>query len=817
MRYVCIHNHFYQPPRENPWLEAIELQDSAYPYHDWNERVTAECYAPNSAARILDSDNRIVDIVNNYGLISFNFGPTLLSWLETSAPQVYQAVLNADQDSRERFGGHGSALSQAYNHIIMPLANSRDKRTQVIWGIRDFENRFGRKPEGMWLPETAVDLETLDILAQHGIKFTILAPRQAKRVRKIGSRNWRDVSNEQIDPTMVYRLRLPSRRSINLFFYDGPISRGVAFERLLDNGERFAQRLLGAFNEERPWPELVNIATDGETYGHHHRHGEMALTYALQYIRSNQLADVTNYGQYLEQHPPTHEIEIFENSSWSCVHGIERWRSDCGCNAGHAGWNQSWRGPLRAALDWLRDTLAPRFEEKAREFLKDPWAARDEYIGIVLDRHPENVLAFLSRHATRELSESENVTTLKLLELQRHLMLMYTSCGWFFDELSGLETVQVIQYACRALQLSLEVLGNHVEADFLEALAQAKSNIPEHQDGACIYRKFAKPAAVDLEKLAAHYAISSLFKPYDDHARIYCYSVDRADHHNLEAGRMRLGMGRARFLSEITHESEQLIYAALHFGDYNLSCGIRVFQDEEAYQNLLQEIDSAFSKADIPEVLRLIGKEFGSTAYSLKSLFRDDRRAILQQILNTSREDAEAAYRQIYEHHIPLAHFVRDLGVPLPKAISTAVEFALNSRLRQLFSDEKMDLEQGRKFLEEARSAAIALDSTTLEYALRLTIERLFQQFASDSSDPARLQRLEAIIDFARSLPFEVDLWTAQNVWSQVRRNVFDGVSQREQRGDEEARFWLQHFQALGEKLTIRTASRVMTHTQGDH
>jgi alpha-amylase/alpha-mannosidase (GH57 family) len=803
MGYVCIHNHFYQPPRENPWLEAVEQQESAYPYHDWNERVTAECYAPNSASRILDDQSRINDIVNNYSRISFNFGPTLLSWLETSAPQIYQSILTADRESSERYGGHGSALSQAYNHMIMPLANSRDKMTQVIWGIRDFEHRFGRKPEGMWLPETAVDLETLEILAQRGIKFTILAPRQAKRVRKIGGRIWKDVDGERIDPTMVYRLRLPSRRTINLFFYDGPISRGVAFEHLLDNGERFANRLAGAFNEERNWPELVHIATDGETYGHHHRHGEMALTYALEYIRENQLAEIVNYGQYLEEHPPTNEVEIFEDSSWSCVHGIERWRSDCGCNAGHAGWNQAWRGPLRAALDGLRDTLAPRFEEKAREYLKDPWSARDEYIDVVLDRHPESRADFLKRHATRELSDAEQVTVLKLMELQRHLMLMYTSCGWFFDELSGIETVQVIQYACRAVQLSQEVLGNHVEEGFLQALEQAKSNIPEHKDGACIYRKFASPAAVDLGKLAAHYAITSLFKPYAEHARIYCYSVDQIDRQSLEAGRMKLGIGRARFTSEITQESEQFVFAALHFGDHNLHCGTQVFGGDERYQKLVEDVTAAFSKADVPEALRVMDKELGST-YSLKSMFRDDRRTIIQQILNTSLEEAETAYRQIYEHHVPLAHFLRDVGVPLPKAIRTAAEFALNSNLRRTFALEEMDLDQVRKLLEEARAGGISLDGTTLEYKLRLTIERLFEKFAAAPNDSALVERLEAMVEMARSLPFEVLLWTPQNVWLEVRRGAFEERNRRAREGDEESRNWVQHFTSLGEKLTVR-------------
>jgi alpha-amylase/alpha-mannosidase (GH57 family) len=331
-RYVCIHGHFYQPPRENPWLEAIELQDSAYPYHDWNERITAECYGPNAVSRILDSQDRIVRIVNNYARISFNFGPTLLSWMERKAPEVYRAVLDADVESRARYGGHGSALAQGYNHIILPLASLRDKRTQVAWGVADFVHRFGRRPEGMWLPETAVDVESLELLAEHGIEFTVLAPRQARGVRKVGDTAWTDVSGSRVDPSMAYRIPLPSGRSIAAFFYDGPISQGVAFEGLLHRGEQLAHRLLGAFAPARKHAQLAHIATDGETYGHHHRRGEMALAYALHYIETNKLATLTNYGQFLEKFPPTYEATVFDNSSWSCVHGVERWRSDCGCS-----------------------------------------------------------------------------------------------------------------------------------------------------------------------------------------------------------------------------------------------------------------------------------------------------------------------------------------------------------------------------------------------------------------------------------------------------------------------------------------------------
>ena len=516
-RYICIHGHFYQPPRENPWLEEIEIQDSAYPYHDWNEKITAECYAPNSAARNLDKEGRILNIMSNYDRMSFNFGSTLLSWLEKNDQETYQAILDADRQSMEWRSGHGNAFAQVYNHIIMPLANKRDKRTQILWGIKDFEYRFKHFPEGMWLAETAVDIETLDLLAEYGINFTILSPRQAAKVRRIGTGKWRDVSNARIDPSRAYLYRLPSGRMINLFFYDGPISRAVAFEDLLKRGEDFGNRLLTGFSDTRQWPQILNVATDGETYGHHHKFGDMALAYAVNYIESNGLARITNYGEYLELHPPTHEVQIFENSSWSCIHGIERWRSNCGCNSGgHSGWNQEWRKPLRDALDWLRDRLAFLYENMASEYLKNPWEARDNYIDVILDRSGKNIMRFFDGHTSKSLSSDEKVTVLKLLEIQRHAMLMYTSCGWFFDELSGLETIQVLQYAGRAIQFSEEIFHDNLEDSFKMRLALAKSNVPEHENGAQIYEKLVKPAMIDLKQVGAHYAISSLFEEYID-------------------------------------------------------------------------------------------------------------------------------------------------------------------------------------------------------------------------------------------------------------------------------------------------------------
>lgn len=801
-RYLCIHGHFYQPPRENAWLEAVELQDSAYPYHDWNERITGECYIPNATARILDGEGRIIKITNNYSKISFNFGPTLLAWLKEKAPEAYQAILEADKESQKNFSGHGSALAQAYNHMILPLANWRDKYTQVLWGIRDFEHRFGRPPEGMWLPEAAVDLDTLDILANLGIRFTILSPHQAQRVRRIKGRAWHEVSGGRIDPSRAYELRLPSRQKINLFFYDGPVSQAVAFEHLLVNGEHFAGQLTGAFSDTRTWPQLVHIATDGETYGHHQRHGEMALAYALQHIESSNLARLTNYGEFLEKNPPTHEVEIFENSSWSCFHGVERWWNNCGCNSGmNPGWNQGWRTPLREALDWLRDTLAPLYKENGQKFLKDPWEARDEYIGIILDRSPENIDRFLRQHALRELNPVEKITVHKLLELQRHTLLMFTSCGWFFDELSGIETIQVIQYAGRALQLADELFGDHLEAQFLERLERAKSNIPEHRDGRHIYEKFVKPAIVDLEKVGGHYAIRSLFEPYPEHDRIFCYEVDREDYQSSETGKMRLAVGRARFTSQITGESALLSFGVIHFGDHNLSGGVRNFRGQEAYEALMQEVSGAFSRADIPEVIRILDRGFGRDIYSLKSLFRDEQRKILNQILDKTLQEAAAVYQQLYEQSVPLMRFLADLGTPFPKSFQTAAEFALNASLRQALEAEELDLNQVTSLLEEARGLKVPLDGAGLGYSFKGRIERMAQQFLADPNDHSSLQKLAAIVDLACSLPFEVDFWKVQNIYHEILQKVYPEFQKKVEKGEESAQTWVGYITALGEKL----------------
>jgi alpha-amylase/alpha-mannosidase (GH57 family) len=804
-RYICIHGHFYQPPRENPWLEAIEIQDSAYPYHDWNERILAECYAPNTVSRILDGDGRIVNLPNNYAKISFNFGPTLLAWIEKQAPETYEAILAADRMSQNNYSGHGSALAQAYNHMIMPLANRRDKYTQVLWGIRDFEHRFGRSPEGMWLPETAVDLETMEIMAELGIHFTILSPHQVKQVRLLGQDSWVDVSGGGIDPTMAYELNLPSGLRINVFFYDGPISRAVAFDRLLTRGEYLPQRLMNAFSEERSWPQLVHIATDGETYGHHQRHGDMALAYALSTIESENLARLTNYGEFLERHPPTFEARILEGTSWSCVHGVERWWKDCGCNSGgHPEWNQAWRTPLRDSLDWLRDTLVPLYEEHAGQFLKDPWDARNDYIQVILSRTPENVDQFLIKHGLNTLSEEEKVTVLKLLGVQRCAMLMYTSCGWFFDELTGLETVQVIQYAGRAIRLAEDVCGVEIEGGFLERLEQAKSNLPEHRDGRDIYEQLIKPSMIDLVKVGAHYAVSSLFEDYAQRDKIYCYVVDQEEVQFSEVGIAKLAAGLVRVTSEVTREKTTLSFGALHFGEHNLSAGVQLYSQGEGYRLMLQEVMESFAVGDFTETIRRLDRHFGASTYSLRSLFKDEQRRVLNQVVESSLEETRFVYRQRYSHHVSLMRFLIDLGIQLPKPFPCTADFVLNFNLREAFEGKEISPEVIHNLLKDAQALHVEFDAVGLGYALKHSLEGLAQKFHDNPDDFENLKQLDTAIGVASTLPFEVNLWKIQNTYYEMLHTAFPEWRWKAEHGTEEAHRWVTCFVGLGEKLAVR-------------
>ncbi len=803
-RYVCIHGHFYQPPRENPWLEEVEMQDSAYPFHDWNMKVTAECYRQNAESRILSPDRKIIDIVNNYSSISFDFGPTLLSWLEVHMPDIYESILQADKDSQKSFGGHGSAIAQAYNHIIMPLANTRDKVTQVVWGIRDFEQRFGRKPEGMWLPETAADLETLDIMAEHGIAFTLLAPRQAKQVRKIGDKKWTQVSEDNLDTQMPYVCNLPSGRKITLFLYDGAIAHDVAYGGLLNNGLDFASRLMDSFRTDGRPSALAHIATDGESFGHHHRYADMALAYCLHTIRSEKPANVTIYGQYLEKYAPTHEVEIHENSSWSCVHGVERWKSNCGCAADQSrSGRQQWREPLRKAMDQLRDKLAEAYEKNLAQFCEDPWKVRNDYIAVINDRSEKNIDSFITKAAGRELSYEEKVRFLKLTEMQRMEMLMYTSCGWFFDMMSGIETVQVMEYADRAIQLHEEITGTKLHTEFVEILAEAPAETGDSKNGGDIHKAYVERARVDLHRVGAHFAIISLFSESPDTEQVYCYTATMSHYRRLKAGGQTLATGKVRIVSNVVLERYLVDFAALHLGGYSLIAALGPPMSEDDFARLQQDLESAFFRGDTNEVINHAGRKFGGYTYSLWHLFKDEQRRLLDELLAEQWDEIERAYRHIFKENYQLMVMMRGMNIALPKALTTPAEFILNEDLSDVIEAEQIDIDALKEHTEEAKRLSLQLDQKTLRFAASRKVNSLMETLEQSADDIALLSTIESALTILNTIVPDMDLQAAQNVIFKTAKMKYGEKKRRAEGGDADATKWVNLFEKVAAHLDL--------------
>jgi len=806
-RYICIHGHFYQPPRENPWLETVETQDSAAPYHDWNERVCAECYATNGAARIVNVKNKITRIVNNYARISFDFGPTLMSWLQDNAPRTYRMILDGERRSRKNYRGHSSAMAQVYNHIILPLANQRDRLTQIRWGIADYIHHFGTPPEGMWLAETAADTESLELLAAHGIKFTVLAPHQCKRIRPVnGDSNapWTDTANATVDTTRPYMMRFASGASLAVFFYDGPASRAIAFEGLLNSGEAFAARLKAGFKDTAQ-AQLVHVATDGESYGHHHRHGEMALAWTSLLLERDKTVKLANYGSFLDQFPPEYEAEIVENTSWSCMHGVERWRSNCGCNGGKPNCNQLWRAPLRQALDELRDAVAPLTERAGAALFKDVWAARDGYIQVVLDRADEPVERFFRTHQHHVLAEPERVRAMELMELQRHAQLMYTSCGWFFDDIGGIETVQVIAYAARVMQLANDLFGEEaalLEPALMARLAEAKSCVSSTVDGSAIYKASVATMRLDLEQVAAHYAISSVFTSFSGETDLYCYHVRRISHEIYTSGRGRLAVGRAHIASGITGQQQSFSFAVLHFGDQNITAAVRAYDLTGAaeFEAFSAEAAERVQRADFPDVIRLLDRYYGHVDYSLTSLFRDEQRRIVQLILNSTLWDIENSLTTIYDSHASLLRFLSQSGLPKPSALTLAAGFAINAGLRRALENETIDHARLLSFLQLARADKIPLDAPNLSYIADQRMKRAMIELQMSSGSIEMLERAVAMARILSELPFELNLWQAQNIWYEILRTSAYALTAL---SEEDHARWEQLFTELGVCLSI--------------
>ncbi len=750
--YLCIHGHFYQPPRENPWLGTIQHQASAFPYHDWNERVTRECYGPNSRTRLADAKGRILKLINNYEFMNFDFGPTLLSWLEKAHPWIYEQILAADRASRARFHGHGNGMAQVYNHIIMPLATTRDKLTQIRWGVADFEHRFGRRPEGMWLAETAVDLETLALMAEEGIRFTVLSPTQAKATRPLGpgGEKWKDVSPGKMDTTRPYRV-FPNPQSslhMDVFFYDGELSKAVAYEKILSSGEAFLSRIENSIGNDREGACLVNVATDGESYGHHFKFGDMALGWLFDHLQNGEGFQLCNYGWFLKEFPPRMEVRIQENSSWSCAHGVERWRSDCGCSVGHkAGWNQAWRAPLRETMDWLSGELAAIFENQGQAFFNDPWEARDDYITVLLDPSPEGRRLFLERHATKKNVDPEAaVRAFELLESQRMGLYMFTSCGWFFDDISGLEARQVLMYADRAMTLAGELGESGLEPRFLSHLSRAGSNDSAFGDGKGVFVKRVRPSRMDAGRITAGYAMRKLFSEESTEPGIDSSQVQPLWEKEVDVAGGKGRKGEVRIVDPMTGETKELAFSAHWKGGAKFRCRIHFEEKDEA-------------------------------TYTLKDMGADTEQAILSVL---SRAVMRRIQSKIVEDEEMLAALVEigrrgQVTAKEKNGLHDLLRLLLRANLSAMPGDDckqlRMRIAKMNKLIHPGKHGSpFNLDDSDQRKRSEALIKTLMERIA-ESLDPTCLAALMDYLDLADALSLKPDLWVCQNRYWELSKD----------------------------------------------
>jgi alpha-amylase/alpha-mannosidase (GH57 family) len=833
--YVTVHGHFYQPPRENPYLNAIERQPSAAPFHDWNERIHYECYRPNAFARVVSEQDQLVGIINNYEYLSFNIGPTLMSWLERHDVEVYQRILDADRRSAERLNGHGNAIAQVYNHIIMPLANERDKYTQIRWGKADFQTRFGRDPEGMWLAETAVDYPTLAALIAEGIQFIVLAPSQAQRCRPLPTPEqpdpqWLEVGGNQIDPIQPYRCYLKDEAIggtsyIDIFFYDGPISRDMGFNDVLSSSHHLAGRLGQAVRGDHRSAQLISVATDGETFGHHKGGTEKALAYAFTEEFPHRGWTVTNFAHYLSLGAPTWEVELKPVTAWSCSHGVERWREDCGCGGGGE-WHQQWRKPLRASLDWLRDQMAKVFEESGKKLFRDPWKARDGYIQVILDRSPTQINRFLTQHQHHKLTLAERVDALRLLEMQRHALLMYTSCGWFFEELSRPEGTQILRYAARAIELAGDVSGVQLEKGFIKRLATAPSNVVDlFQNGAEVYRQLVIPSQVSLEQVAAHYAITSLFDPYSREQRVYCYTVHQTDYQMQRLGSLSLAVGQIQLTSEMTRETSQMVFAVLHLGGWDFHCCIQPFTGRRAYSQAKESLFSALREASAAQTILAMSRIFTGQSFSLQDLFAEERHRIMRLLSQETLTRLDQLYTQVYrDNYGILMAFHRD-QLDVPQELQVAAEIAISHRAiasLQALERETSDFPLTHPQLCQSHLLeleAIAHEADHLHCQLRLpqikqTLERLIgrslwsllQTFEAETAEE-NVRWVERLIELGDRLHLCLKLDRVQELYlSHLHRQVMPQLQPSSCLATLELQWTIaqvRQFLELGDKLAI--------------
>ncbi len=778
-RSLVVHGHFYQPPRENPWTERIDRQESASPYHDWNERIASECYIPNGHSRRLDGYGRISRIINNYEWISFNFGPTLLSWIENNSPGLYERILEADRASAARLGGHGNALAQIYNHIIMPLANRRDQETQIHWCIRDFETRFSRSPEGIWLSETAINEQTLEILTASPFRFTILSPRQALRIRPLDrSSGWKNVSDGSIPTGFPYRCfsrgasgRRRRRSYIDIFFYDAGLAQDISFNHLLRNGDNFIAAISDAY--ERCGNDLVVVASDGEIYGHHEPFADMALSYLIDRSLADGTFKMTNFGAYLDDNEPVWEVQLKpgpdgEGTAWSCSHGVGHWKEDCGCSvAAPAGWNQKWRAPLRRGFDKLRDALTRLYEIECGSLLSDPWMARNDYIAMIEDGLRRQADRFIAERARRPLSPSELCKVLSLLESQRYALFMYTSCGWFFNDISGIETVQCMLYAARAIELAGYGDRERLEALLTDELAEAESNLPDSGNGRDTYMNSVRRFSVGKLLLTGQHAINSyLFGP-GEASEIFKHRFNPLDEFERGFTECTLRAGSVEVTSILTLDSSVFNYVLIVGEQFGVTCLVKRDEGEGDYSSVKKRISAIPDDADLDGIIMACVERFGSQNVSLRDLFPEDRERIIARLADRKIKALEKSFSDLYEGNRNLLRMLKEASLTPPASLLMPAQAHLTAKLVREVEEWECSLDPAgldgiRKIIDESDLHGVTIDRTSAaESFSQLILENIRQ--IGENRDVETIRGLLKFIEVSDELGIEISQNDIQN------------------------------------------------------
>lgn len=642
-----------------------------------------------------------------------------MSWLQKHEPDCYERIISADKKG-------GGAIAQAFSHAILPLANDEDIRLQIRWGLADFENRFGRRARGMWLPECAVNDRVLAIMAEEGVEFTILAPGQAAQIRSLeGTHDWVDVHQSWFDTSRPYRWAHPEGggRGINIVFYNGPLSHAVAFEMPSLNSQALVDRMLAASGGRTG---LVTLATDGETFGHHHRYGERLLAYALDVEAAIRGLAPTNLNKAIDELHPTHEVRVHE-SAWSCAHGVGRWREDCGCSTGGGpGWNQRWRSPLRSALNQLRNTITDIYNRRAIDVFNDPTAALDDYVHVFtenLDR-----AEFIERHGKDGACV---ITALTLLEMQRYAQAMFTSCGWFFNDVAGIETIQILRYAARAIDY-IEELGEASPLEgFLAVLGEARSNTPQCGSGADVWRAHVEPARVNAAKSLEQVVLIQVLKGHDSD-EWGAFDIEISDRLREQRGPHVLSSGVATLTHKRTMRQWTYAYGALGLGGLEI-VGVLAQADSPTDHAALDHLRELFANnAPVSSIVRELAK-IALVEFDLSAAISGAREKLLESTAQALADSYLEAYEQLYESRRPMIEDLARHGYELPPALRAPAELALAGRFREAvigaeLSTNVESYEDAVRIARQARAAGFEVDSPTTTSVLQRLVDDSVQR-----------------------------------------------------------------------------------------